>query len=174
MSFQRELGVNLAGVEVILGLFDRLADVHRRVGSLAEEIHDALEMCPRPNRTSPPRPRRLMVDDNRRPNPPDNDRLAPASPTADARIHGEPRRNWLRRIIGQGPEARRQLGEAVAALLGTALVALAAIGALLIWHLLRRGRIIRERLEPPKVVRLPELHDLAGGLHDDQDDVPPP
>ena len=115
-----------------------------------------------------------MVDDIRRPNPPDNDRPVPASPSADARFEGEPRHNWLRRIIGQGPAARRQLGEAVAALLGTALVGLATIGGLLIWHFIRRGRLIRERLEPPKVVRLPELHDLAGGLHDDQDDVPPP
>ena len=43
VSFQRELGVNLAGVEVILGLFDRLAEVHRRVGGLAEELREALE-----------------------------------------------------------------------------------------------------------------------------------
>ena len=51
----------------------------------------------------------------------------------------EPRRNWLSRIIGHGPAARKRLGEAVAALLGTALVALGAIGGLLIWHLSRRG-----------------------------------
>lgn len=43
VSFQRDLGVNLAGVEVILGLFDRLAEVHHRVGSLAEDIRDAME-----------------------------------------------------------------------------------------------------------------------------------
>ena len=43
VSFQRDLGVNLAGVEVILGLFDRLAAVHRRVGGLADEIREALE-----------------------------------------------------------------------------------------------------------------------------------
>jgi MerR family transcriptional regulator/heat shock protein HspR len=43
VSFQRDLGVNLAGVEVILRLFDRLADVHRQVGSLSEELRDALE-----------------------------------------------------------------------------------------------------------------------------------
>ena len=41
--FQRDLGVNLAGVEVILRLFDRLADVHHRVGCLAEDIRDAME-----------------------------------------------------------------------------------------------------------------------------------
>jgi len=43
VSFQRELGVNLAGVEVILRLFDRMAEVHRRVGGLAEELREALE-----------------------------------------------------------------------------------------------------------------------------------
>jgi MerR family transcriptional regulator/heat shock protein HspR len=43
VSFQRDLGVNLAGIEVILDLFDRLADVHRRVGRLAEEIRKAIE-----------------------------------------------------------------------------------------------------------------------------------
>lgn len=87
---------------------------------------------------------------------------------------GEPRRNWLRRIIGSGPEARRRLGEAVAALLGTALVALAAIGGLVIWHLVRRGRIIRDRLGPPKIVRLPDLADLQRGVHDDPHDELPP
>jgi MerR family transcriptional regulator, heat shock protein HspR len=49
VSFQRDLGVNLAGVEVILRLFDRLADVHRRVGSLAVELGDALEDKPEPD-----------------------------------------------------------------------------------------------------------------------------
>jgi MerR family transcriptional regulator/heat shock protein HspR len=43
VSFQRDLGVNLAGIEVILRLFDRLAEVHRRVGGLAEELRDTLE-----------------------------------------------------------------------------------------------------------------------------------
>ncbi len=43
VSFQRDLGVNLAGIEVILRLFDRLAEVHRRVGGLAEELREALE-----------------------------------------------------------------------------------------------------------------------------------
>jgi hypothetical protein len=49
------------------------------------------------------------------------------------------------------------LGRAVAVLLGTGLVALAALGALLIWHVVRRGRLIRERLHAPRLVRLPEL-----------------
>jgi MerR family transcriptional regulator/heat shock protein HspR len=46
VSFQRDLGVNLAGIEVILRLFDRLAEVHRRVGGLAEELRKALEEAP--------------------------------------------------------------------------------------------------------------------------------
>ncbi len=95
---------------------------------------------------------------------------APATPASA--LPGEPRRSWLSRIIGQGPAARKRLAEAVAALLGTALIALAAIGGLVIWHLVRRGRIIRERLGPPKVVRLPELPAITGDLHDEDDEVP--
>lgn len=94
----------------------------------------------------------------------------------DRRANNEPRRNWLRRIIGQGPEARRRLADAVASLLGTALVAMAAIVGLVIWHLVRRGRIIRGRLDPPKVIRMPDLNDLdlIGGPHDDRPDAIPP
>jgi hypothetical protein len=88
-------------------------------------------------------------------------------------VPGEPKPNWLRRIIGQGPKARQRLAEAIAALLGTALVALAVIGGLVIWHLVRRGRIIRDRLGPPRIVHLPEPQDLKGGLNDDQDDAVP-
>jgi hypothetical protein len=65
-------------------------------------------------------------------------------------------RSRLRRLLEERPEARSRIGRAVAVLLGTSLVALAALGALVIWHLLRRGRLIRERLSPPRVVRLPE------------------
>jgi hypothetical protein len=95
---------------------------------------------------------------------------------ADADTRGEPRRNWLRRIIGRGPAERQRLAEAVAALLGTALVAFAAVGGLLIWHLVRRGRIIRNRLDPPKIVRMPDLEELTGAPHDhpDADDPVPP
>jgi hypothetical protein len=70
---------------------------------------------------------------------------------------GEPRRSRLRRLLDERPEVRPRLGRAVAALLGTGLVAFAALGALLIWHIVRRGRLIRERLSPPRIVRLPEL-----------------
>ena len=41
--------------------------------------------------------------------------------------------------------------------LGAGLVAIVALGSLAIWHLVRRGRLIRERLGAPRDVRLPEL-----------------
>ncbi len=43
MSFQRDLGINLAGVEVILGLCDRMSELHNRLGGLASEIREILE-----------------------------------------------------------------------------------------------------------------------------------
>ena len=43
LTFQRDLGINLAGVEAILKLRDHLADVHRRLDTLAEELSAALE-----------------------------------------------------------------------------------------------------------------------------------
>ena len=77
-----------------------------------------------------------------------------------------PGANWLRRILQEGPEARRRLARAVAPLLGTAVVALGAIGVLLIWHLVRRGRLIQQRLNPPRIVRMPELLDYKVDSHD--------
>jgi MerR family transcriptional regulator/heat shock protein HspR len=38
VSYQRDLGVNLAGVEVILQLVDQLSQVHHRVYYLTEEL----------------------------------------------------------------------------------------------------------------------------------------
>jgi hypothetical protein len=70
---------------------------------------------------------------------------------------GEPPRSRLRQLLDERPDARSRLGRAVAVLLGTGLFALAAFGALLIWHIVRRGRLIRERLSPPRTVRLPEF-----------------
>jgi MerR family transcriptional regulator/heat shock protein HspR len=43
VSFQRDLGINLAGVEVILQLCDRLSEVNRRVKDLADELRGALD-----------------------------------------------------------------------------------------------------------------------------------
>jgi hypothetical protein len=105
---------------------------------------------------------------------------APRTSTGDASAAtaadrpAEPRRSWLSRIIGQGPAARKRIGEAVAYGLGTVLVALAAIGGLVIWHLVRRGRLIRERQAPPRIVRLPDLPAITGDLHDKDDAVPAP
>jgi hypothetical protein len=69
----------------------------------------------------------------------------------------EPRRSRLRQILDERPEARPRLGRAIAILCGTTLVAFAAFGALFMWHIVRRGRMIRERLSAPRVVRLPEF-----------------
>ena len=70
------------------------------------------------------------------------------------------RRSTLKRILDERPEARRRLARAIAALLGTALVALGVLGGLLVWHVRRRARVIREGLGPPRVVRWPEPEDL--------------
>jgi MerR family transcriptional regulator/heat shock protein HspR len=43
VSFQRDLGINLAGVEVILRLSDHLSEVQRRVNHLAGELRELLE-----------------------------------------------------------------------------------------------------------------------------------
>jgi hypothetical protein len=77
--------------------------------------------------------------------------------TNKASAPGEPKRSRLRQILDERPEARPRLAKAFAELLGTILVALVAISALLIWHLVRRARLIRERLNPPRVVELPDF-----------------
>ena len=43
VSFQRDLGINLAGVEVILQLFDRLAEVHKCTAKLADELRELVQ-----------------------------------------------------------------------------------------------------------------------------------
>jgi MerR family transcriptional regulator/heat shock protein HspR len=43
LSFQRDLGINLAGVEVILHLQDHLLEVHRRIHDVAEELRDLID-----------------------------------------------------------------------------------------------------------------------------------
>jgi MerR family transcriptional regulator/heat shock protein HspR len=43
MSFQRDLGINLAGVEVILRLCDRMTEVHHHLDDLASEIREILD-----------------------------------------------------------------------------------------------------------------------------------
>jgi MerR family transcriptional regulator/heat shock protein HspR len=44
VSCQRDLGINLAGVEAILKLRDHLAEVRRRLHGLARELNEALEL----------------------------------------------------------------------------------------------------------------------------------
>jgi MerR family transcriptional regulator/heat shock protein HspR len=55
-SFQRDLGINLAGVEVILRLCDRMTEVHHRLGSLAQALDELLEAEERADPDTP-RPR---------------------------------------------------------------------------------------------------------------------
>jgi MerR family transcriptional regulator, heat shock protein HspR len=43
VSYQRDLGINLAGVEAILKLREHLADVHHHVDTLAHELRALLE-----------------------------------------------------------------------------------------------------------------------------------
>lgn len=46
LSFQRDLGINLAGVEAILKLRDHLAEVHRHLDRLADELREFVESAP--------------------------------------------------------------------------------------------------------------------------------
>jgi hypothetical protein len=68
-----------------------------------------------------------------------------------------PRRTPLLERPDLAPRDRVRIGGAVAAFLAAGLVAVAALGALAIWHLVRRGRLIRERLGNPRDVRLPDV-----------------
>jgi hypothetical protein len=61
----------------------------------------------------------------------------------------EPRRS--------SPESRRRIAHATAMWGLLTLGTIAALAALIIWHLIRRGRLIREGLGPPRVVRLPDV-----------------
>src|SRR5947209_9664050 len=49
LSCQRDLGINLAGVEAILKLRDHLVEVYRRLDGLAHELREALESEPAPD-----------------------------------------------------------------------------------------------------------------------------
>jgi MerR family transcriptional regulator, heat shock protein HspR len=59
-SFQRDLGINLAGVEVILRLHDQMCELHNRLEGLAGELRellepDVVEESPRSPRVRSPR-----------------------------------------------------------------------------------------------------------------------
>ncbi len=68
----------------------------------------------------------------------------------------------LRRLL-ERPDARRKVVRAVASLLGVGIATIGVLGALMIWHLVRRGRLIREGLGPPRVVHLPRLEPTEPG-----------
>jgi hypothetical protein len=55
------------------------------------------------------------------------------------------------------PEERVRIGRAVASLLGWGLFATAVLGFLALWHLVRRGRMLRANQPPPKSVSFPEI-----------------
>ncbi|WP_435017601.1 MerR family transcriptional regulator [Tundrisphaera sp. TA3] len=49
VTFRRDLGINLAGVEVILRLRDQMATAHARLGELARELNATLDDWPGPD-----------------------------------------------------------------------------------------------------------------------------
>jgi MerR family transcriptional regulator, heat shock protein HspR len=49
VTYQRDLGINLAGVEVILHLVDHLSDVHHRLYDVAEELRELLDKADMPS-----------------------------------------------------------------------------------------------------------------------------
>jgi hypothetical protein len=61
----------------------------------------------------------------------------------------EPKPSRLRQLL-ENPQARPRVSRAVGSLLGVAVFSIGAIGALVIWHLSRRARLIRDRLPPPR------------------------
>lgn len=46
LSYQLDLGINLAGVEAVLRLRDQLVDVHRRLDHLSAQLREAVEPAP--------------------------------------------------------------------------------------------------------------------------------
>ena len=61
-----------------------------------------------------------------------------------------------------GPEERQRIGRLIVVLLGWGLVATALLGFLVLWHLIRRGRILRSNLAPPRPVSLPDERPIIG------------
>ena len=57
-------------------------------------------------------------------------------------------------------ELRQRLRKPVGEFLGAILLGVGAVSFLAIWHLLRRGRLIREGLSPPRDVTLPDVQAL--------------
>lgn len=55
------------------------------------------------------------------------------------------------------PAPRRLVERAVLLWSGLTLAGIAIVAGFVIWHLVRRGRLLRDRLGPPKIVEWPEL-----------------
>ncbi|MDR3632279.1 MAG: hypothetical protein P4L84_00505 [Isosphaeraceae bacterium] len=72
----------------------------------------------------------------------------------------EPPRSRLRQLLDR-PDAGPRVRKAVLSLLGTVIASIAVIGALLMWHLSRKARLIREQLKPPRASSLsdPDPHE---------------
>lgn len=49
VSYQRDLGVNLAGVEVILRLRDRMTHLHGHLSQMADDLRNILDARDRPS-----------------------------------------------------------------------------------------------------------------------------
>lgn len=58
---------------------------------------------------------------------------------------------------------RRRVGEALRLWGATTLGGVVVLGALAIWHLKRRGRVVRERLGNPREIEWPEGGGMADG-----------
>lgn len=66
------------------------------------------------------------------------------------------------------PEVRHRLGRALATWTALTLAAVVLLGALAVWHLVRRGRLLRDRLGPPRKVEVPDW------AHNRPEDEPSP
>jgi hypothetical protein len=72
---------------------------------------------------------------------------------------GAPRKKDRRPLLERPelkPEERARIGREVVGLLGWGLVSSALLGLLALWHLVRRGRVLRANLTQPRSVSLPE------------------
>lgn len=74
----------------------------------------------------------------------------------------------LRNVIAENPAARRRIGRAYAEFLAVVLVAIASLTALVLWHLARRGRVIRQRLGQPRPISWPDS-EPPGTIDPDRD-----
>lgn len=66
-----------------------------------------------------------------------------------------PRPRAPRPLVQRSPEERRQIVDALRLWVGITLVGIIGLASLVVWHVVRRGRILREGLGPPRVVDWP-------------------